>query len=58
MNKEDIENYISATDIKEIAEESKVTESTVRRVISGDIKKSPCKKLVIARIKRNKELVF
>ena len=58
MNKKDIENFISAHDIKEIAEKSKLTESTVRRVLSGEIKKSPCKKLIIARIKSNKELVF
>jgi predicted transcriptional regulator len=58
MNKEDIENYISYVDIKEIAAEAKVTEATVRRVLSGEIKTSPCKKLIIARIRKNKEIVF
>lgn len=58
MNKDDIENYISAEDIKEIAVEAGVTTATIRRVINGDVKRSKCRKYILARIKRNKELVF
>jgi predicted transcriptional regulator len=58
MTKEDIKNYISAVDIKEIAAECNITVGAVRKALNGKSKKSVCIKYIIARIKRNKELEF
>lgn len=58
MNKEDLENYLSTDDIREIAKESKCTLDTVYKVISGRTKRSVCKPFIMARLKRNKERII
>ena len=58
MNKEDIGNYISAEDIKEIATESGVTIQTVHKVLRGEVERSKCRKYILARIKKNKSINF
>jgi len=58
MNKADIENYISAEDIKEIAIESGLSVGNVRLVLNGKVKRSKAKKFIIARIEKNKKIIL
>ena len=58
MNKEDIENYISKEDIMDIAKASGMKPLSVMRVLNGKVKRSKCKKFIMARIRKNKELDF
>jgi methyl coenzyme M reductase subunit C-like uncharacterized protein (methanogenesis marker protein 7) len=58
LNKAEVDAYLCDEDYKDIAKVTELNVHTVRKVANGEIKRSKCKKYILARIRKNKELLF